>query len=296
MPRSHERTNLAMWERYATTYERRNAAILTRGHDARGWGLFHLPERRLHILGDVRGRDVLELGCGAARWAVALARRGARMVGLDFSPARLAQARTEMQAAGVEFPLVEASAERIPFPDARFDVVFCDFGAVTFTDPYRTVPEVARVLRPGGLFAFSNNSPFRSMCLSKRSDRISARLRYDYFDLHRLNYPGEVNFQLPYGGWVRLFRESGLVVEDLIEPRAPRKGGSSYLTGAEVRFGRHWPLEVIWRLRKDPSPRRPRQVPAGRTRPRGPEARTGRDSPRGLRSRTSGLGRPRGHG
>ena len=42
-----------------------------------------------------------------------------------------------MDAAGVDFPLVHASAEAVPFPDASFDVVFCDHGAMTFADPYR---------------------------------------------------------------------------------------------------------------------------------------------------------------
>ena len=65
--------------------------------------------------------------------------------------ARAAAARS----AGVEIKLVEASAEAVPLPDESFDVVFCDHGAFNFTDPNRSVPEAARLLRPGGLLAFS---------------------------------------------------------------------------------------------------------------------------------------------
>jgi ubiquinone/menaquinone biosynthesis C-methylase UbiE len=252
--RGHERTNLALWEASAADYERRNARTLSRG-SAMGWGMWHVPESELQVLGEVRGKDILELGCGAARWSVALAERGARMVGLDFSATRLAQARAHMAAARVEFPLVEASAESVPLPSARFDIVFCDWGAATFTDPYRTVREVARLLRPSGLFAFSNSSPFRSLCQHRTTDRISARLLYDYFDLHRIVYPDEVNFQLAYGAWIRLFRTHGFVVEDLIEMRPPRGARTTYLSTADAAWARHWPMEVIWRVRRSDAPR-----------------------------------------
>jgi ubiquinone/menaquinone biosynthesis C-methylase UbiE len=252
-----------MWERWAAAYERRNSSTLERD-DPRGWGLWHVPERELHVLGAVRGKDVLELGCGAARWAVALAQDGARMVGLDISPSRLAQARAQMAAAGVDFPLVEASAENTPFGPRRFDIVFCDWGAVTFTDPYRTVPEVARILRPGGLFAFSNASPFRSVSQHRTGDQMSRKLLYSYFDLHRIDCPGEVNFQLPYGEWVRLFGTNSLVVEDLIETRPGPRARSTYVTKADMAWARKWPMEVIWRVRKKGAadPRRGTDRPA----------------------------------
>ncbi|MCI4364691.1 MAG: class I SAM-dependent methyltransferase [Thermoplasmata archaeon] len=249
---SHERTNRTLWERDARAYERRNAETLERG-DPMGWGMWHLPERKLRILGDFRGKDVLELGCGAARWSVALAQRGAHVVGLDFSAARLEQARAEMRAGKVDFPLVEASAESVPLPSARFDIVFCDWGAVTFTDPYRTVPEVARLLRPGGLFAFSNSSPFRTLCEDRKRDRLGPRLRYDYFDLHRVEYGDEVNFQLPYGRWIRLFRDHSLEVEDLLEVQPPANARTTYLSAASQAWARRWPIEVIWRVRKSSS-------------------------------------------
>src|SRR6202011_4439836 len=111
------------------------------------------------VLGEVRGKDVLELGCGAAQWSIALALLGARCVGLDNSERQLAHARRLMSEAGVTFPLVHASAEDVPLPAASFDVVFCDHGAMSFADPERTVPEAARLLRPGGLFAFNAESP-----------------------------------------------------------------------------------------------------------------------------------------
>jgi SAM-dependent methyltransferase len=232
-----------------------------------GWGVWHLPESRLRILGDVEGKDVLELGCGAGRWSVALARRGARVVGLDLSPARLEQARRVMDLAGVEFPLLEASAEAVPLPSGSFDIVFCDWGAMTFADPYRTVPEVARLLRPGGLFAFSHASPIKALCQDRRTGRLTRRLRYDYFDLYRVPFLDGEEFQLPYGEWIRLFAANDLLVTDLFEPPPPRDDRTTYLTKEERAWARHWPNEVIWRVRKLPfEPPRPSR---GRgTRPR----------------------------
>ena len=81
-----------------------------------------------------------------------------------------------MAEAGVDFPLVHGSAEAVPLPDASFDIVFCDHGAMTFADPYRTVPEAARLLRPGGLFAFSHHSPIETICWALGAETVGDRL------------------------------------------------------------------------------------------------------------------------
>jgi SAM-dependent methyltransferase len=203
------------------------------------------------VLGEVEGRDVLELGCGAAEWSRALARRGARPVGLDNSPARLERAREECKAAGIEFPLVRGAAEEVPMEDASFDIVLSDWGATNFADPFAVVPEVARVLRPGGLFAFSGATALQWVCWDEESDATAERLLRDYFGMHRWETPeGAVEFNLPTGKWIHLFRESGLVVEDLIEVRPPAGAHSAYRSEAETAWARRWPMEQIWRLRK----------------------------------------------
>jgi len=200
----------------------------------------------------VSGRDVLEFGCGAAQWSILLARQGARAVGLDNSERQLAHARRLMAEAGVEFPLVHASAEDVPLPDASFDIVFCDFGAMTFTDPYRSVPEAARLLRPGGLFAFSHVSPLMDLCWAVAEDHVGRELVNDYFLLRRFEDPdGSVTFQLPYGEWIRLFRRHGLRVEDLLELQAPEGATSTYRGQEEYEWARRWPSDVIWKLQKE---------------------------------------------
>lgn len=246
----HARRNRAMWEASSDSYEQQHAEALSADR-AMAWGLWRIPEAELQILGDVSGKDVLEFGCGAARWSIALAQHGARPVGLDFSARQLTHARRLMAEAGVDFPLVEASAEDVPLPTASFDVVFCDWGAMTFCDPHRTVPEAARLLRPGGLFAFATGTPIQFLCEDVAADRLQRHLVNDYFGMAQLDWGDEVDFQLPYGEWIRLFRRNGLVLEDLIEVQPPVGATSTYRDAEQTEWARHWPMENIWRLCKE---------------------------------------------
>src|SRR5438270_11570681 len=111
----HAHKNRAMWEGSSDSYEQRHALALS-AEKAMAWGMWRIPEEELHVLGEVVGKDILELGCGAARWSIALAQCGARPVGLDFSSRQLQHARQLMEEAGVAFPLIEASAEDVPLP------------------------------------------------------------------------------------------------------------------------------------------------------------------------------------
>lgn len=122
--------NRAMWDAYSDEYQAKHAEALDKTGGLT-WGSSETPESALQVLGDVAGKDILELGCGAAQWSIGLVRAGARPVGLDLSARQLEHARRLMTQAGVDFPLLHASAEAVPLPDCSFDVVFCDHGAMT---------------------------------------------------------------------------------------------------------------------------------------------------------------------
>src|SRR5919202_6440890 len=158
MSRDDVRRNLEHWERASADYQATNAPQLNRW-DRLGWGTGDIPEDEIRALGDVAGLDALELGCGACQFGIKVAMRGARVVGLDFSENQLRQGRDNMEEVGVRIPLVRASAEELPFADASFDLVFCDHGATSFTDPHVTIPEAARVLRAGGMLVFDMATP-----------------------------------------------------------------------------------------------------------------------------------------
>ena len=246
----HAERNERMWDEQSDSYQERHGPQLDKSGGA-AWGLWQVSEDDLRVLGDVAGKDVLEFGCGAAQWSIALHARGARVVGLDVSGRQLDHARELMDAAGVAFPLVHSNAEATPLRDASFDVVFCDHGAMTFADPRRTVPEAARVLRDGGLFAFCMHTPVLDVAWPADAEHPGDRLVLDYFSLHALEFPDEPTvFQLPYGEWVRLFRENGLTIEDLIELRPAADAVSSYRSATDREWARRWPMEHIWRVRK----------------------------------------------
>jgi SAM-dependent methyltransferase len=242
-----------LWDQRATDYQATHGGQLAASGGA-AWGVWQLPESRLRVLGDVSGCDVLELGCGAAQWSIALHGLGARVTALDNSARQLEHARVLMASAAADFPLVHASAESTGLANGSFDIVFCDHGAMTFADPYQTVPEAARLLRPGGLLTFSMYTPILDIAWPEGGDHPGDRLAIDYWDLYALEEPGEpIAFQLPYGTWIRLFRESGFVVEDLLELRPPADATSSYRDENDRAWARRWPMEHIWRVRRAPT-------------------------------------------
>jgi ubiquinone/menaquinone biosynthesis C-methylase UbiE len=248
------RTNRAHWNAVSREYQAQNATQLNEKELA--WGVFAVAEDDLRVLGDVTGKRILELGCGAAQWSLFLSRRGAHPVGMDVSEEQLRHARTLMGEFGTTVPVLQATATRLPFPDETFDIVFCDHGAMSFADPSFTVPEAARVLRSGGLFAFSIITPLFEMCFDPATDEVEDQLHADYFSLGRSELTGwgpgpHVEYQLTYGGWIRLFRRNRLVIEDLIETRASGGTTSTYWSQPEIEWSTRWPSEHIWKLRKE---------------------------------------------
>ncbi len=244
MPDRHVRQNRKTWDFMAAGYQAKHGERLT--ETARAWGVWRIPEDEIGALGEVSGRTILELGCGAAQWSIALEEDGARPVGVDVSGEQLRHAR----GAGATLPLVHGSAEELPFRDGSFDLVLSDHGAVGFADPERTVPEVARVLRPGGRLVFTIGSPLLFMCWNPKTERVDARLHAPWFGMRSDEDEQTIQFQLPYGEWIRLFRQHGLEVERLIHVRPPQGATTTYTDYVSLRWARDWPAEDLWVVAK----------------------------------------------
>jgi 2-polyprenyl-3-methyl-5-hydroxy-6-metoxy-1,4-benzoquinol methylase len=112
----------------------------------------HKFHTALEVLGlDLAGRTVLELCCGSGMMSEELARRGARVTGIDLSTAAVARARERAQRYGFVAQFLVADAEQLPFPEQSFDVVAVHDGLHHLDDPYRAIREMARVTREGVL-------------------------------------------------------------------------------------------------------------------------------------------------
>ena len=248
----HVRKNRVAWERWAADF----ATWAPRAWAAEewSWGIFSVPDAELGVmLESVAGLDVAELGCGTAYISAWLARRGARPVGIDNSPSQLATARRMQAQFGLEFPLHLGNAEETPFADASFDLVISEYGASIWCDPYRWIPEAARILRPGGQLIYLVNGTLLYLCTppdAAEDDPATDCLQRPYFGLHRLDWlDGSVNFGLGYGDWIRLLHATGFEVEDLIEVQPPA-GATPSFPIVTPEWARQWPAEEIWKARK----------------------------------------------
>ena len=122
---------------------------------------------------------------------------------------------------GLEFPLVEAVGEDVPLPDASFDLAISEYGASLWADPYRWIPEAARLLRPGGRLVFLRNSTLAMLC--QPGEGVGEQLVRPQRDLYKLAWEdtGEVEFHLPPGKLIDVLRENGFEVERFVELYAP---------------------------------------------------------------------------
>jgi len=216
--------------------------------------VWQTPESTTKVLPDVRGKDVVELGCGTAYVGAWLKRAGARrVVGIDITPAQLATAQRLNRKTGLGLELVEANAEVVPLRDESFDVAISEYGASIWCDPYKWIPEAGRLLRSGGELVFLRNSTLSMLCMPD-TGRVQESLQRAQRDMNRLEWtdddPG-VEFHPSAGDLIRLLRANGFEIIDLVELFAPEGATDhveySYVTAA---WARRWPSEEIWRARK----------------------------------------------
>ncbi len=242
--------NRTFWDQQAASYVDRGRRAWS-GEPC--WGVWDVPETQLRLLPqDMSGLSTIELGCGTAYVSAWLARRGARPVAIDNSPAQLATARALQAEFALEFPLHLGNAEATQFEGASFDFAISEYGAAIWCDPYKWIPEAARLLKPGGQLVFLGNSTLLMLVAPElESQTAGERLLRPQRDMHRFEWSDTagIEFHLSHGDWIRLLRASGFEIEDLIEVY-PADGTSASPALATLAWARAWPCEEVWKVRK----------------------------------------------
>jgi SAM-dependent methyltransferase len=246
----HARRNRAAWDVTAAEYAKK--ASRQWGAEFCSWGIWETPEDDLGTIGEVDGLDVIELGCGTAYWSAWLARRGAHPVGVDLSEAQLATAKAMQAEHDLHFPLVHASAEAVPLPDASFDLALSEYGASLWCEPEAWIAEAARLLRPGGRLVFLTNSLLVILCAPDEGPSADRLLRPQR-EVRRVEWAGEegIEFHIAHSEWIALLRGAGFAIEGLHELYAPENAELTEFDWITPEWARRWPHEELWVARKE---------------------------------------------
>ena len=219
-----------------TNMERTLDVALTTYHDIR----FPYDPRRAKVWNVLAGYlqqwvdpkgGLLEMGAGYGEFSREIA--AGQKWALDMNPELVRYWGEDVR------PLIQSALEPLPIASGSLSTVFASnfFEHFTIEEGTAILNEAKRVLRPGGRLVFNHSSPFHFLCWDDRRDRVGERLARDYFGMRKWDHDS-VDFMLPYGEWIRVFRRNGLDVEDLIELRPSARARTTYGFYAPLAWAR----------------------------------------------------------
>jgi SAM-dependent methyltransferase len=248
-PPEYLQGNVDAWQKKAEEYARYAGDSWAADHPS--WGIWGIPESDAGLLPvDMSGMTCIELGCGTAYVSAWMCRRGAKVVAIDPTPDQLETARRLQKEHQLDLVIEQGFAESVPYPDESFDFAISEYGAALWADPYRWIPEAARLLKPGGELVFLTNSSLWVMCVpdNESDGPTRAELLRPYFGMHKTIYPdapGETEFHLTHGDWIALLRANGFAIERLVELQAP-PGSTTDEPWVDPEWATQWPSEEAW--------------------------------------------------
>lgn len=253
MTRDHISINRDVWDKDAENWVDLGARLWAGDPQ---WGIWGLPEATLNLLpADLDGKDAIELGCGTGYVAGWLARRGARVTGIDVSGAQLATARKLARDHGAEITFIQGNAEATGLADASFDFAISEYGAAIWCRPEVWLREAWRLLCPGGRLVLLGNHPLSILCTPMNGAPCETILHRRYRGMWGVDWteveidPSGVTFNLTIADWFALFREIGFVVQDYRELYAP-EDMAEMRCWVPADWAKDYPNEQVWSLQK----------------------------------------------
>jgi len=213
------------WDRLSADFQARH----DRATDSAHYGPWAPREDELRLLGDVRGRHILDLGCGGGQCTIAFARQGAIATGVDISAAQLGYARRLAAAEKVDVQFVQATAEDLSaFAAGAWDIVFSTYALPYVADLPRCLAECSRLLYAGGLLIFSLDHPLRDCFFDMEEDEMVIFPSRSYFDNQpaRWRWPDRIDLVLQsyhhtIAQWIAMLAVADFRLTRLLEPAPP---------------------------------------------------------------------------
>ena len=239
--------NAAAWDRRSATYQA--AAHLPT--DVAHYGPDIPTETELRLLGDLKGKRVLELGCGGAQCSIAFAKQGASAIGVDFSPEQIGHARRLAEREGVKIELHEGDLADLAFLRGdSIDMAFSSYAFGYVEDLGRVFRQVHRVLKVGAPLVFS--MPHPAYHLIDEDSEQPLLIRRSYFDDTPIEYVedgvGFVEYHHRLSDlYIGLVRAS-YRVDVILEPEPTSAGPRSHQWHEVFRYV---PRTLIIRARKE---------------------------------------------
>jgi len=241
------RNSKAYWGKVAKSYDKLVSETGDKAHS------LVINPIVLNFLGDLKGKIVLDAGCGNGYWSRRLAQRAKKVVGIDFTEELIRIAESKLPSHNLEFR--QGNLKELKFPDSKFDVVLCNMVLIDVDDLDKVIGELARVLKPNGVLIASITHPCfenppNTTTLEDKKGRKIGRLVKHYFKVGLVvdtnqNWDTQREYQHYHymiSDYLNAFARHGLCLIKTSEPNWVEMTGEGDYS--------HTPYFIIWKLRK----------------------------------------------
>jgi len=204
----------------------------------------------LSLLKNIKGKKILDLGCGTGIYTKILKKRGADIQGIDISPKMIELAKQNVK--NVNFRV--GSVYRLPYKSGIFDIVVASLVVHYFSDLDRAFREIRRVLKKNGVFIFSTDNPVVNITHRIKGKSRKYRIFGDYFKEGKFyEYWPIFKTRIPYQHitfqtWIRTIVKNGFVIEDYIDTKTIKK--AKKLDRSVYNFTSKVPWFCVFKVRK----------------------------------------------